>query len=405
MAQKQASMAEPIKQQTGISRNIFLLTIAIVAAIGFVAGTRQNEIYSAVGSVFGVRVSTDSIDTSSLQTTFRKLQENYDGTLDVPSLIEGANKGMVKAVGDKYTTYMSAEEAEQFDRDLSGDIGGGIGAEIGVRDDQPTILRTLADTPAEKAGLLAGDVIVLVNTKEVGGWTADETAGEIRGEIGTTVKLTVARKGEKKEFSITRAQITNPSVESEIKDGLGMLTIRRFDSETARLVKAAAENYKQKNVRGVVVDLRGNGGGYLTAAQDVAGIWLDNKIIVSERRGDEVLDELRSRREPILAGMPTVVLVDEGSASASEIVAGALQDYGAATLIGQKTFGKGTVQKLVSLGGGAQLKVTIARWYTPKGRNISSEGINPDRAVELSADDINAGKDPQMAAAVAALKK
>lgn len=399
MTQKQASMAEPVKQQTGISRNIFLLTIALVAVVGFVAGTRQNEVYSAIGSVFGVRVATDSIDTSSLQATFRKLQENYDGTLDIPTLIEGANKGLVEAVGDDYTLYMSAEAAEQFDRDLSGNIGGGIGAEIGVRSDQPTIIRTLADTPAEKSGLKSGDVIVMVNTTNVNGWTADKAAEIIRGEIGTTVKLTVARDGEKKEFSITRAEITNPSVESEVKDGLGILTIRRFDGQTTRLAKAAAENFKQKKVRGVIVDLRGNGGGYLTAAQDVAGIWLDNKVIVSERRGNEVQEELRSRSNPILDGVPTIVLVDEGSASASEIVAGALQDYGVATLVGQKTFGKGTVQKLVSLGGGAKLKVTIARWYTPKGRNITSEGIKPDREVKISADDINAGKDPQMDAA------
>ncbi len=396
------SMATPVEPSRGVSRGMYFLTIAIVALVGFALGTRQNELYKAVGSVVGMKISTDTIDTSSLQTTFQKLQESYDGEIDVPTLIEGANRGMVAALGDDYTVYMSSEEAEQFEKDLSGNIGGGVGAEIGVRSDQPTILRTLADTPAEKAGLLAGDVIVKVNSESTIGWNAGETALAIRGEIGSTVKIVVIRDGkEEKEFSITRAEITSPSVEAKVEDGIGMLTVSRFDSETAKLTKAAAEDFERQGVKGVIVDLRGNGGGYLSAAQDMAGLWLDNKIIVSERRGDEVLEELRSSSSPVLAGVPTVVLVNESSASASEIVAGALQDYGAAELIGQKTFGKGTVQKLVSLGGGAELKVTIARWYTPNGRNITSEGIAPDQSVERSTDDVNAGKDPQMDAAKA----
>ena len=398
------SMATPKRQDGGISRNIFILTIALVAVVGFVAGTRQDEMYGVAGSLFGVKVSTDTIDTSSLQETYRRLQENYDGTIDVPALIEGANRGLVEAVGDNYTTYMSPEESAQFERDLSGNIGGGIGAEIGVRDDQPTILRTLADTPAEKSGLMAGDVIVMINTANTNGWSASKAAESIRGEIGTTVKLTVIRGSESKEFAITRAEITNPSVESEVKDGIGIVTIRRFDGEATTLTKRAAEDFKRQNVSGVVVDLRGNGGGYLSAAQDIAGLWLNNKVIVSERRGGKVLEELRSGSSPVLEGVPTVILVNEASASASEIVAGALQDHGVAEIVGQKTFGKRTVQKLVSLSRGSQLKVTIARWYTPSGRNITSEGIEPDKLVELSAEDVNAGKDPQMDAAIAALK-
>lgn len=398
------SMATPQGQDRGISRNVFLFTIALVAVVSFVAGTRQNEAYSMIGSLFGAQISTDTIDTSSLQETYRRLQENYDGKLNIPLLIEGANKGLVAAVGDDYTTYMSAEESAQFERDLSGNIGGGIGAEIGVREDQPTILRTLADTPAERSGLMAGDVIVMINTTNTNGWSASKAAESIRGEIGTTVKLTVVRGGESKEFSITRAEITSPSVEGEVKDGIGIMTIRRFDGETTSSTKRVAEDFKHQGVSGVVVDLRGNGGGYLTAAQDVAGLWLDNKVIVSERRGNKVQEELRSGSNPILKGVPTVLLVNEASASASEIVAGALQDYGAAEIVGQKTFGKGTVQKLMPLSAGSQLKVTIARWYTPNGRNITSEGIEPDKVVELSAEDVNAAKDPQMDTAMAILK-
>jgi carboxyl-terminal processing protease len=398
------SMASPVERPRGISRNIYFLTIAVVAVVGFVAGTRQDEIYATVGSALGVTVSTDTIDTASLKSTFRRLQENYDGTLDIPKLIEGANRGLVAAVGDDYTTFMSAEEVEQFNNDLSGNIGGGIGAEVGVRNDQPTILRTLADTPAEKAGLKAGDVVAMVNADDASGWSANEAVTAIRGEIGTTVKLTVIRDSERLEFTITRAEITSPSVESEVKDTIGVITIRRFDGETASLAKRAAEDLKGRGVKGVVLDLRGNGGGYLSSTQDVAGLWLDNKIIVSERRGDKVQEELRSESNPVLAGLPTVVLVDESSASASEIVAGALQDYDAAELIGKKTFGKGTVQKLVPLGNDTQLKVTIARWYTPNGRNITSDGIVPDREVELTEEAINTGSDPQMDAALKTLK-
>src|SRR5690606_17946630 len=186
-------MASRAESNRGISKSMYFLTIAVVALIGFVAGTRQSEMYAAVGSLFGVTISTDTIDTSSLQSTYQRLQENYDGELDIPTLIEGANRGMVEALGDDYTVYMSAEEAKQFDKDLSGNIGGGIGAEIGVRGDQPTILRTLADTPAEKSGLKAGDVITKVNSKEVNGWNASETAMAIRGDIGTTVKISVVR--------------------------------------------------------------------------------------------------------------------------------------------------------------------------------------------------------------------
>lgn len=400
MAEKQSSEAAGVKQSTGIPRNISLLILAAVAVVSFVAGTRQHEIMSAVGPIIGMKVATGTLDTSSLQDTYRQLAINYDGELDSAELIEGAHRGMVEAVGDEHTVYMSAEEAEQFERDLSGDIGGGIGAEIGVRSDQPTILRTLEDTPAASSGLRAGDIIRMVNSTDVTGWNAEKTAGEIRGEVGTTVKIKVLRDREEHEFSITRARITNPSVESEIKDRVGVLTIRRFDSETVSSARRAAEEFKRRNVKGVIVDLRGNGGGYLSAAQDVASIWLSDKVIVSERRGDEVQQELRSRRSTILEGVPTVVLVDGTSASASEIVAGALQDYDAAHILGETTFGKGTVQKLVDLGRGAELKVTIARWYTPNGTNISREGIKPDQEVELSFDDVNDGKDPQMKAAM-----
>jgi carboxyl-terminal processing protease len=403
VAEKKQTMASPIKEKTGISRTVYFFTIAIVAVVGFVAGTRSNDFMATVGPIFGFKVETGTIDLSSVQQTFQQLKGNFDGNLDTQKLIEGASRGLVAAAGDQYTVYMDPKEAADFNKDLSGEIGGGIGAEIGIRSSKPTVIRVLANNPAEKAGLKAGDTILAVNDQSASSWTADKTATEIRGEAGTTVKLVVMRGSETKDFTVTRQIVDNPSVQASVQDGLGILTISRFDDQTGTLARKAAENFKQQNVHGVVLDLRGNGGGYLTAAQDVAGLWLDNQVVVSERVNGKITDELRSGSDAILGNIPTVVVVNGSSASASEIVAGALQDHKKATLIGEKTFGKGTVQKVLDLGGGAVLKVTVARWYTPNGKNITKEGISPDQAVELTAADADAGKDPQLDAAKAKL--
>lgn len=401
MADNRQSMAVPKKaKRTGLSKNIYFFSIAFAVVVGFVAGTRSNELLATIGPVFGIKVETGTLDLSSVQKTYQALKANYDGTIEPGKLIDGANRGLVEAAGDPYTVYMDAAEATAFEKDLSGDVGAGIGAEIGVRSDQPTILRVLVAHPAEQAGVQAGDVIAAVNDQPAVDWTADEAASEIRGEVGTTVKLAVLRDGEMLQFTITRKTINNPSVSSKVQDGVGILTISRFDNETAALARQAARRFKEQNVRGVVLDLRGNGGGYLTAAQDVAGLWLKDKVVVSERTNGQVTDELKSGNDPVLDGVPTVVLVNGASASASEIVAGALQDYEAATLVGEKTFGKGTVQKLLDLGAGTKLKVTIARWYTPNGKNITEQGIAPNKEVALSAEDVNSGKDPQLSVAL-----
>lgn len=404
MSLNQQSMATQTTQSQGISKQLYFFTIAIVALIGFVAGTRGNEIIGAVAPMLGFKVETGELDLSNVQRAYQNLKANYDGELDEAKLIDGASRGMVAAAGDEYTVFMDAKETKSFNDDLSGSIGGGIGAEIGIRNDQPTIVRVLADNPAMKAGVMAGDVVLSINGKSFTDKSSTEVAESIRGEVGTTVKLTVLRGGEQKEFTITRASVTNPSVQSKIEDGVGTLTISRFDDETTDLARRAAQSFKQQNVQKVVLDLRGNGGGYLTAAQDVSGLWLDNKVVVSERTNGKVTDELKSGSNAILKDVKTVVLVDQGSASASEIVAGALKDHGVATLIGEKTFGKGTVQKVIDLGAGTQLKVTIARWYTPKGKNISKEGISPTETVKMTAEDSNAGRDPQMDAAIKVLK-
>lgn len=377
---------------------VMVLAFVFVAGIGYVAGTVNSGMFN---SRLAELTGSKEIDLSTVQETYRALANDFDGTLDTKKLIEGANRGLVDAAGDQYTVFMNSEEASAFDDSLSGNIGGGIGVEVGIRGNMPTVVRVLQNNSAEKAGILVDDIIVKVNDESVENKSLTEVTSSIRGETGTTVKLTVLRAGEEKEFNITRAQVNNPSAYGEVKNGVGVLTITRFDENTGRLARSVASEFKQQGVKGVVLDLRGNGGGYVTAAQAVSGIWLDKKLVTSERRNGVVTEELKSTGSPILNGVPTIVLVNKSSASASEIVAGALRDQKAATLLGEVTFGKGSVQKLVTLSSDAMLKVTIARWYTPAGLNISEKGISPDKAVERTADDINANRDPQLDAALA----
>lgn len=399
-----------VKKKTKNRRIIFtptlvFLTTALALAIGYFAGTYHYQIEATVGPIFGYNSHTGYIDLRSLQETYNALAARYDGKLDANKLIAGANSGLVDAAGDAYTVYMSASDATSYSNNLSGNVGAGIGAEIGIKSDKVTILKALDNNAAKKVGLQANDVILNINGEPTDGWTVDEAVGKIRGEAGTTVKLTIQRVDTIKDYTITREIINNPSVTSEVSGNLGIMTITRFDSNTANLAKIAAEGFIKNNVKYVILDLRDNGGGYVEAAQGVLGLWLDDKLIATEKTSSgTILSKVTTdNSDAILSQLPTVVVVNANSASASEIVAGALKDYGAAKLVGEKTFGKGSVQELISLSGGAELKVTIAKWYTPKGKNISKEGITPDVTADLTQSDVDRGIDPQMQAAKLAL--
>lgn len=391
------------RRKKSLSRFTAVLAVLIALAVGFVAGTRSDEIVAQLPFAGQVGVNREQLDLSSVQSTYNALLQKFDGDLDQQVLVEGANKGLVEAAGDPHTVYFDAEEAAAFSSDLEGTFSG-IGAELGRRDDKLMIITTLDNSPAKKSGLQANDVIARVNDEDASGWSVEQAVSKIRGEKGTTVKLTVMRDQEVKDFSVTRDKITDASVKAEIVDGnIGVMRVSRFgETDTVSLARKAAQDFKDREVNGVVVDLRGNGGGYLQAAVDLASLWLDGDVVVSERRGDEVIEELKAAKNPILNGIPTVVLIDGGSASASEILAGALKDNGAATLIGTKTYGKGSVQQIMSLHGGAQLKVTIAKWFTPGGKNIEKEGIEPDTKVEydVKAAEKDNKKDNQMDAAL-----
>ena len=374
----------------------WFLTLVIVAIVSFVAGARSDALFANVALVFGVRTSNKTIDLSSVQKTYQELVANYDGKLDTQKLIYGANRGLVEAAGDPHTAYMDPDETKEFDKSLSGQIGGGIGAEIGLRNNKPTIIKPLENSPAQKAGIKAGEAIVKVNDEASSDWSVEKVVSKIRGEVGTSVKLTLLSDGKTREVSVVRQNIVSPAVESEIDGEIGILKVNRFGDDTVSLSRKYASEFVEKGVKKVILDLRNNPGGTVGAAQGLLGIWLDNQIAMTERRGSEIVKTLRTTGTPILGNMKTVVLINGNSASASEITAGALREYGKATLVGQKSYGKGSVQIVLGLPGGSQMKVTEARWYTPKGKNIDKTGIEPDAKVDLSSDDVNNNVDPQM---------
>lgn len=395
VAEQNPAPTRAAKQKRTVKLSTTIFIGIIIAVVGFIGGMRSNDLFLAFSSSSNKHLPSD-LDFSSVQAVYQKLKQEYDGQLDANKLIEGAKKGLVDAAGDPYTVYFTEEEAKQFFGDLEGKFSG-IGAELDKKDGQLVIVATIDNAPAQKAGLKAGDAIAKVNDEDATTWSVEQAVSKIRGEKGTTVKLSIVRDGELQEFSIVRDEITTPSVTYSVgDDNIGYLRISRFaEGDTTALARKAAEEFKAKGVKGVVLDLRGNGGGYLSAAQDIAGLWLNDKVVVQERRGNVVQDTLRSGTDPVLEGVSTVVLVDGGSASASEIVAGALRDNGAAKLVGIKTFGKGSVQQIEDMTGGGELKVTVAKWYTPNGKNINKEGIDPDVKVELSDDDIKNARDPQ----------
>lgn len=341
------------------------------------------------------------LDYSGVNEVYQALKLKYDGKLDEQALINGMKKGLVEAAGDPYTTFMDADSAKSFGEQLSGSFSG-IGAELSKQGTDIVVIAPIANFPAEKAGVRAKDVIVSIDGQDASGLSVDEAVKRIRGEKGTSVKLVVIRDGkERKEFTIVRDTITIPSVESKIvDDNIGYIQVSRFAEDTAGLVETAAKDFKTKNVKGIILDLRNNPGGYLNASVDVSSLWLKtNQVVLEEKRDSKVVRSFAADSDGMLVGMPTVVLINEGSASASEITAGALKDNNAAVIMGTKSFGKGSVQEMTNFNNGSLLKVTVARWYTPAGKNIDKEGIEPTIKVEITEENIKAAQDTQLDAA------
>lgn len=328
---------------------------------------------------------------------------------DLQNRVYGAAAGLVDSLGDPYTVFLPPADNEAFAEDIRGDFGG-VGMELGARDGQLRVITTLPDTPAERAGVRAGDVITQIDGKSVGKMTVDEAVKLIRGEVGTTVALTVNRSGEGiKDFEIVRGRIQVPTMETELlPSGVFVLKLYSFNALSPQLFKQGLRQFIEAKTDKLIIDLRGNPGGYLEASVDVASWFLpEGKVVVKERRVVGEDDKLyRSRGYNVFNDkLKLVILIDGGSASASEIVAGALSEHGRAVLIGEETFGKGSVQELVPLPDGSAVKITIAKWLTPEDHSISENGLKPAIEVKMTAEDREAERDPQLAAAVDYLLK
>jgi carboxyl-terminal processing protease len=346
------------------------------------------------------------VDLSLLWSVWRLLQKHYirPAEMDPGKMVMGAVGGLVEGVGDPYTVFMTPEDTKDFDNSLSGTLEG-IGAELDAQNGKIVVVAPLKGSPAEKAGLLPKDIILEADGTPLTGMPLPDVVDLIRGQKGTTVTLTVSREGAAAPLTltVTRQNIHIPSVESSVQKtasgSVGIVVLNQFgDASIAEVRKAITEF--PKDIKGIVLDLRYNGGGYLEGAVDLVSMFVkEGTVVTVERRG--VAPEVQSVvGSPLVPALPLVVLVNGGSASASEITAGALQDHKRATVVGTQSYGKGTVQEIIDLPGGSALRVTIARWLTPSGHDLSKKGVTPDIIVERTVEDQQADKDPQLDAAI-----
>lgn len=329
----------------------------------------------------------EAFAASPFWETWNKLQENFIGTLDTKKLLYGAISGMVRASGDNYTAFSDPESTKQFKDTLKGSFSG-IGAEMGVKNGLVTVIAPLEGSPAQKAGVKAGDIIVAVDKNNVTeDMSLDDVVRQIRGPRGEVVELTLIHKDANKteDISIVRDDIEVVSVKSEIKDGIAHISILNFNGDTSMRFLQAAKEATRQNVKGIVLDVRNNPGGYLDSAVDISSQFLQSGLPIVVEKGKTETTH-RSSGIGILRDIPVVVLINHSSASASEIVAGALQDTLNAKVIGVKSFGKGSVQEVIDLSDGSSLRVTIAKWFTPNGRSINEQGIEPSIVVEDKED-------------------
>ena len=390
--------------------------VAFVVALGFFAGLYVNAQKVSVSFSAANSENISAVDMSLFWKAWDVLQSKYipAGTSTATSTTDqakvyGAIKGLAESYGDPYTTSLTPKEAKNLTSDLSGSLEG-IGAVLGIKDATLTVISVIDNSPAKRGLLQPGDQILKIGDESTDGMDIDVSIGKIRGKKGTTVSLTIAREGVSSSFvvNLVRDTINIPVVETkQYPGGVFVIKVASFTSNLPDLFRDALRQYKNSGYGHLVIDLRNNTGGYLDAAVDMASWFLPagHTVVTEDFGGKENPLVYRSRGYNLLNGGKIVILVNEYTASASEIFAGALRDYGKALLVGEKTYGKGSVQELVPLSDDTLLKITIAHWLTPAGVSISKNGLIPDQAVGLNADDIKAGKDPQLDKALELARK
>ncbi len=398
------------------AKKIFLLvllplfTLFVGWQFGYMSATDAFPSATTAQTGSGKVVTGDpqkEVDLSLFWQVWRLLQKHYVAPteLKMQPMLYGAIAGMVQGVGDPFTVFMPPKENADFHSNLEGKLEG-IGAELTVKDGLVTVVSALKGSPAEKAGLLAGDIVMKIDGTIVDGLALDQVVERIRGPKGTTVQLVLARKGNPAPItvSIVRDTITVPTVESKILTTsgglLGYVALNQFGDDSMQEVRDALASFKGKPIKGLVLDLRYNGGGYLDGAVELTSMFLKKGTVVTVQNRGGALDPHPVSGTPLLPDLPLTILINQGTASASEIVAGALQDYKRATIIGMTSFGKGTVQEVIDLPGGSSLRVTIAHWLTPNGKNLGKEGVKPDIAIERDPSELTNKKDSQLQAAI-----
>lgn len=350
-----------------------------------------------------------NIDFSLFWRVWDLLKEKHidKDKLNAQELVYGAISGMLRSTGDPYSSFFDPKESQSFTEGLEGSFEG-IGAELGIKDETLTIIAPLKGSPSQKAGLMAGDKILKINGKVSADFTIDEAVKVIRGKKGTGVVLTILHNGgqETEDITVIRDTIEIKSVELEMKENnIAHLRINRFGENTTKEFNAAVSSMIENGTKGIILDLRSNPGGLLDKAVDIADRMIPKgKIIVTEEDSAGKRENIYTSGGDRLSNISTVVLIDGGSASASEILAGALKDNQGVMLIGKKSFGKGSVQELIELNGGSSVKITIAKWLTPKGEYIMEKGIIPDVEVDYTREDLENKEDPQLDKAIEIIK-
>lgn len=381
---------------------VIIIAAAGIFSAGFFIGQKQ---------VICPILPPGTVDFSLFWDAYNKLHQSFISpeTITDQKIIYGAIEGMTKSLEDPYTDFFNPEEAKMFQQDLAGSFDG-IGVEVGIKKDQLTIIAPLKDTPGARAGLKAGDIIVKINGKSAADMSTDQAIGMIRGKKGTEVTLTIFREGftDTKDFKIIRDTIKVNSIEWELKDGdVAYISIHQFDQSLGDDFKKIAFDILASGAQKIVLDLRNNPGGYLEVSQEIAGWFLakDQTVTIEDFGKSKEQQLYKAQGNSMFTRYPVVVVINKGSASASEILAGALRDNRGVKLVGEKSFGKGSVQEVIPLRDGKSfLKITIAKWLTPKGSSISEVGLTPDVKVELTEADFVAGKDPQLQKALEIIK-